>query len=236
MLREESYYNNKWKKAPIVYSGRTLKTSNNRIGIDVKTFVTTNDEILKEIITKYRLKKSSHDQTAHAIQKWVVRYLTYKYDSESSNCPEFWQFPFETVQSQIGDCEDGAILIASLCINAGIPPFRVKIAAGYVQSAPTAPQGGHAYAIYLADDGNWRILDWCYYEDSRTPVNRKPLAKNGGYRNCYKDVWFTFNSDYSWNQKSLDINGRLTKDGESEVLTESKIESIMKDVEDKYNE
>ncbi len=211
-LKNESYYNNKWPKAPIIYSGRALRGKKDRVGADVKNFITTNDVILNDIVAKYSLKKISHDETAWTIQKWVVRFFTYKYDDESNQCPEFWQFPFESFHSKVGDCEDGAILITSLCVAAGIPSWRVKVAAGYVQSSPTAPQGGHAYCLYLAEDGDWRILDWCYYEDSKLPVNQKPLAKNGGYKGCYKDVWFTFNNEYSWNQKNLTVGGRMAND------------------------
>jgi hypothetical protein len=210
MLKEESYYNDKWKKAPIIYSGRALRTKDERIGVDVKSFILPNDEILKKITRKYKLKKRNHDDTALAIQKWVVNYLTYKYDKDSSDCPEFWQFPFESIASKLGDCEDFAILIASLCRNADIPAFRIKVAAGYVQASKTAPKGGHAYAIYLASDGDWRILDGCYYQDSHIKMLKKPLAKNGGYNNCYKDVWFTFNDEYSWNQKSLKVSNRIS--------------------------
>lgn len=209
---DENYWNNKWPKSPIIYSGRALRGSKDRIGVDVKTFITTNDEILKDIVSKYRLQKRDHDSTAHAVQNWVVRFLTYKYDDDQNQCPEFWQFPFETLQSEIGDCEDGAILITSLMIEAGIPAWRTKVAAGYVQSSPTAPQGGHAYNIYLADDGEWRICDWCYYEDSHLAPKDKPLAKNGGQKDAYKDTWFTFNNLFAWNQESLTLGARISND------------------------
>lgn len=174
---DETYWNNKWPKAPIIYQGRTLKLESDRIGVDVKTFISQDDEILKEIVKKYKLKKSTDNETAWAVQKFVVKKLTYKYDDESVKVPEYWQFPFETVQGRVGDCEDGAILIAALCINAGIPAYRVKVAAGYVQSSPTAPQGGHGYCIYLASDDNWRILDWCIVDNKRTLIQTPNGAK-----------------------------------------------------------
>lgn len=242
---DESYWNNKWPKAPIIYNGRALRGKSDRIGVDVKNFIVTNDELLRDVISKYRLKKRDHDETAWAVQKWVVKFLTYKYDEESVNCPEFWQFPFESLQSAIGDCEDGAILITSLLINAGVPSWRCKVAAGYVQSSPTAPQGGHGYAIYLANDGEWRILDWCYYEDSRTRVQDKPLAKNGGYNNCYKETWFTFNNEFSWNQESLRLGARITEgpagetsERKEELLNEgqTEIDDIMSRIDEKVGD
>lgn len=215
-LFDANYWNMKYPTAPIIYSGRTLKTSSSPIKIDVKNFICENDNILLDILKRNRLIKTSFNATALAIQKWVVKNIKYVADEKTSNCPEFWQFPFETLASGTGDCEDMHILEASLLINAGIPDWRVKVAAGYVQEAPTAPQGGHAYCIYLADRPEsekkleWIILDTCYFSDESIPCESKPLAKNGGYNGCYKEVWFSFNSKNSWNQKSLDIiDGRI---------------------------
>jgi len=242
-MKDANYYNKKWKRSPIIYGGRALRGRKDRINVDVKNFITTNDAILDNIVKKYRLKKSSTDATVLAVQKWVVKFLTYKSDDKENQTPEFWQFPFETLQSQIGDCEDGAILITSLCIAAGVPPFRVKVSAGYVQSAPHAETGGHAYAIYLASDSEWRIIDWCYFQDSNIKVLKKPLAKNGGQRNAYKETWFTFNNEYSWNQTSLKLGGRISNDvadlssnTKEETLTESKtqMKDILADIDKKY--
>jgi len=103
-LKNEKYYNDKWPKSPIVYSGRALRGSSDRIGVDVKNFISTNDVIIQDIIKRYKLKKRNADATALAIQKWVVKFFTYKYDDEQNQCPEFWQFPFESIHSKIGDC------------------------------------------------------------------------------------------------------------------------------------
>lgn len=236
---DKSYWDNKWRKSPVIYKGRVLRGDKERISVDAKAFITEEDEMLRKIISRNRLRKRNFDDTALAIQQWVVRFLTYKYDDENSNAPEFWQFPFETLHSNIGDCEDGAILIASLMINAGVPPWRVKVAAGYVQSSPTAPQGGHAYCLYLANDNNWRILDWCYHQDSRTRIQDKPLAKDGGQRNAYKDIWFTFNSEHSWAGTSISVfDSRMSKNRTTQkekVLQERKDDSlpVVKEAEEK---
>lgn len=207
---DENYWNNKWPKAPIIYNGRTLKNSKNPIPIDVKNFIEKDDAILQKVISTFNLKKPTHDETALEIQKWVVGFLTYKGDNDNVEVPEYWQFPFEVINSKIGDCEDGAILMASLCENAGIPAWRIKVAAGYVQPEPTAPQGGHAYCVYLAEDAEWRIIDWCYYQDSSIPIKDKPLAKDGGQKKSYKEIWFTFNSQYSWTQVSFELEKRVS--------------------------
>lgn len=245
MVKEADFWNNKWQQAPVTYSGRALRGHSERIVCDVKCFITPNDAILAEVIHDYQLKKNTFNATAHAIQKFVVRFLNYAGDEEASDCPEFWQFPFETLQSGIGDCEDGAILIASLMIQAGIPAYRVKVCAGYVQESPTAPQGGHAYCIYLADNKgsskNWVVLDWCYYEDSDLTPEDKPLAKAGGYNGCYQDIWFTFNNEFSWNQESLEIEARRISRSQSTPLrehmpVEMTLKSVMKKIKDKIKD
>ena len=212
------YWNNKWPKSTVIYGGRALRTKQPQIGIDVTEFITPHDAILQQIVIDYKLTKDTPNATAWACQQWVVKFLTYIEDSKSSSEDEFWQYPYEVVQYGIGDCEDGAILMANLMINAGIPTWRVKCAAGYVQQAPTAPQGGHCYCLFLADVQTeekklaWKIMDWCYAEDSKLSVEQKPFARDGGYKGWYKDVWFTFNADYAWAADDVTIpQGRVSQ-------------------------
>jgi len=248
------YWNNKYIKAPIIYTGRALrgKYSKELIDVDVKTFIKKNDEILKFIIKQYNLRKNTPNETALAIQQFVVSYMKYIYDEESSECPEFWQFPFESIQSGIGDCEDGAILICSLMINAGIPSWRCKVAAGGVIANPFAPSsgneelGGHAFALYLADRPEsprkleWIILDWCYLEDPDIQCEKKPLAKDGGHYGAYKQIWFTFNDEYSWAQNSIELGTTRVKQLKEKVkAVESKqkeFKSIEKIIENVFKQ
>lgn len=207
------YWNNKWEKKSVIYTSRTLPKRTTEISTDVRSFICANDDIVKELIEKYDLKKKTYNETAHACQKFVVDFLTYTDDETNDGAEEFWQFPCETIASRLGDCEDGAILMASLMINAGIPNWRVKVAAGTVQPQPTAPLGGHAYCIYLADRADetkeWEIHDWCYFEDSAVPTGKKYLAKDGGYKGVYKDIWFTFNNQYAWSNEISKVEGRV---------------------------
>ncbi|MHA2289919.1 MAG: DUF4332 domain-containing protein [Promethearchaeota archaeon] len=212
------YWNSKWDTAPIIYTGRALRGESykKQIDADVKTFIKDNDAILWHVITQVGLRKETPNDTALAIQNFVCNFLKYKYDDETVDCPEFWLFPFEAIQSEIGDCEDGAILIASLLINAGIPAWRVKVCAAQVFADPVfAPSdtelGGHAYCIYLADRSEserkleWVILDWCYLQDPEVPIEEKPLARNGGQEGAYQEIWFTFNNENSWSQSSFEV-------------------------------
>jgi predicted flap endonuclease-1-like 5' DNA nuclease len=228
------YWNTKWEKAPIIYTARALRGESykKQIDADVKTFIKDNDAILWYVISQAKLHRETANETAWIIQKFVCDFLNYIGDDESVECPEFWQFPFESIQSEIGDCEDGAILIASLLINAGIPSWRVKVVAAQVMTNPLFPsseEGGHAYCIYLADSPEssrkleWVILDWCYLQDPEVAIEKKPLARDGGQDGAYKQVWFTFNDRYSWAQSSFEVReGRISqnrKAKQEEVLT-----------------
>jgi hypothetical protein len=218
------YWNSKWDTAPIIYTGRALRgeSYSKQIDVDVKAFIKNNDAILWHVLTQLNLRKDTPNDTALSIQNFVCNFLKYKYDDIVSECPEFWLFPFEAVQSEIGDCEDGAILIASLLINAGIPSWRVKVCAAQVMADPIfAPSdtelGGHAYCIYLADRPEserkleWVILDWCYLQDPEIPIKEKPLARKGGTEGAYREIWFTFNGLYSWAQSSFEVGSRISK-------------------------
>ena len=246
------YWNSKWVTAPIIYTGRALRgeSYNKQIDVDVKAFIKKNDAILWHVLTQLNLRKDTPNDTALGIQNFVCNFLTYKYDDIASECPEFWLFPFEAVQSEIGDCEDGAILIASLLINAGIPSWRVKVCAAQVMADPIfAPSdtelGGHAYCIYLADRPEserkleWVILDWCYLQDPEIPIKEKPLARNGGTEGAYREVWFTFNDLNSWAQSSFEVkegrisNNRTTQKDEVLAPLEEILRSLASDTVDK---
>ena len=242
------YWNNKWEKAPIIYTGRALRGKDyyKQIDADVKSFIKNNDAILYHVINQAQLKKETFNETALTVQDFVNGFFKYKFDEETSDCPEFWQFPFESIQSGIGDCEDGAILTASLLINANIPSWRVKVAGGGVLTDPvSAPSdtelGGHAWCLYLADRPDskrgleWVILDWCYAQDPEVPIEEKPLAKDGGQQGGYKETWFTFNDEYSW---ALDLtqiptgrisNNRTTRKDEVIIKMEDLMRNFAKD-------
>ena len=241
------YWNTKWETAPIIYTGRALRAESykKQIDVDVKAFIKKDDAILWHVITQVGLRKETPNETALAIQSFVCNFLKYKYDDLTAEVPEFWLFPFESIQAEIGDCEDGAILIASLLINAGIPSWRVKVCAGEVIADPIfAPSesevGGHAYCIYLADRTDserkleWVVLDWCYLQDPEVPVEKKPLAGEGGQEGAYKDVLFTFNDEFSWAQTALEIKeGRISNNrttSKDEII--APLEDILKHVAD----
>jgi len=216
MNRLEEYWHEKHPRQRINYTGRSMSRVCNackgtsiseKLIIDVRSLITADDIMLQDIISQCNLKGSSHDDTMLRVQRFVVKNIKYVGDDANQGVPEYWQFPFETIQTQIGDCEDGAILIASLALNAGVPQFRVRVSAGMVQAAPTAPEGGHGYCTYLREsDENWTVIDWCYFENSVIEVCDKPIISSD---KRYKQVWFSFNHKFAYANKTFELSGRL---------------------------
>jgi hypothetical protein len=96
-------------------------------------------------------------------------------------------------------CDDGSILLASLMRNAGIPASKIRVCAGWVDAGKNAPLGGHAYTIYKASDGEFRVLDWCYLPNDLPVLQRLPYYQEPRY----KDIWFTFNDKGSWSKNRI---------------------------------
>jgi len=215
--REESrssllrnYYNEKYPITPTFYSGRVLPNSEKRIKVDVKVdvrdFFTLNDESLSLIVKSLKMTKMTDNQKALTCLKWVIEHVAYVSDNSRYGVPEYWCFPFETINTDngkmFGDCEDGSILLANLMILAGIPNWKVRINCGYVLSPQKKTLEGHAYTCFFDEDKeSWVILDWCYY------ANLLPISKRKEYKkeSMYKGVWFSFNNKYSFVKDAGDL-------------------------------
>ena len=68
------------------------------------------------------------------------------------------------------------------------------------------------------------------FQDPETPIEKKPLARDAGYKNAYRDIYFTFNDDHSWAQNAIEIKeGRISRNRQAkrdEVI--APIEDILK--------
>jgi len=202
-------YENIYPSQRITYKGRHIESKNTSIqlDVDVKNFVQPDNFAYNFAGVAGANNVKSFDHKAWYIQKAVCNYMEYVSDEENEGYTEFWQFPFETLGLRCGDCEDGAILMASAMIASGIPSNRVRVYAGWVKTGnPEQPLGGHAYVAYLRNyDTLVTPLDWCYLADPDTHIyNKTPLARNGNYG----DVWFSFNNQKSWGERPLRFSSR----------------------------
>lgn len=207
LIKDKLYWYGKHPRTVQLYDGRPAPNGK-AYKMDVRRFVWSEDATLDSLVASDQIYHELPDVTAWHAQRWVVRHLRYVDDVKLGRT-EYWLFPPEAIAQGTGDCEDGAILMASLLLNA-LPfehQWRVRVAAGWVDAGAGAAQGGHAYCVYIRTTDNQPVvLDWCYMEDSETPVEKKPLLKSVLQ---YRDVWFSFNHEHAWSHLSFEMAGRV---------------------------
>jgi len=152
-------------------------------------------DFIKSIVEKEKFKDVKDlDDRMFSIFRWVCRTLRYVGDKQNWDVGEYWATAQETIEEKKGkgDCEDGAIVTLLLARASGIPHERIKIACGNVKG------GGHAWALYTANDGAIYCMDWCYWRDYTGFPMRKSLYELSNYYYGQK-IWFAVNdiSGYS---------------------------------------
>ncbi len=192
---KEKYYNHKYPSMPILYKGRHIPNTKDRIDIDVRTFLNPNDYLIQEIVEEHILPENkTDDEKALECLKWVVTNTKYVSDKKKGH-REFWQFPYETLYYMTGDCEDQSILLANLMEASGIPYWKIRLTAGWVKTRNG--RGGHAYVVYYCEEKNkWVVLDATYYYNFKKIKDRIEYKKEGRYLS----IWFSWNSKYAFSK------------------------------------
>jgi len=191
--KREAVWRSKFDIEPIIYRAQN---GNPR---DVRTFLFDVSHILNIYIDYYNLKGWDDEDTMYKIVMWVIDNLQYVGDEVNKGQVEYWQNPEDTIITLKGDCEDGAILIKSLALAAGVPDWKVKILAGMVVG------GGHAYCTYIRSDETQVILDWCYWPN-RLRISERPQRAS---ETNYKEVWFSWDKKYGYAPKPTEYtNGQ----------------------------
>lgn len=144
---------------------------------------------------------SSNDDKATAIIQWVLRNFPYAEDRDNYGYEELWVPPTFALHKGSGDCEDGAFIVHSLLLHAGIPYERVRTYGGLVEVDQGAATGGHAWTAYRREsDNEWVILDTSY-RPTLAAVDDRPLMKDASR---YVDNFFYFNALYWVNLEDVD--------------------------------
>lgn len=99
----------------------------------------------------------SFDHRAHMIAAFVAEKIAYKCSRR-----DYWQFPDETLWVGEGDCEDRALLMASLMLVSGVSGFNVRVALGRIRVFPKPGKPreyDHAWVMYKNESGRWVLLE-----------------------------------------------------------------------------
>jgi predicted transglutaminase-like cysteine proteinase len=124
----------------------------------------------------------TNDQKLYKIEQWVIDNIEYVSDLEQYSENELWALPSMTLDSRQGDCEDGAFLIHSLALHAGVPSERLRTYGGIVTTNYGLGVGGHAWTAYQREiDDEWIIADWCYWATDTPLSERNPMSSNLKY-------------------------------------------------------
>jgi len=98
--------------------------------------------------------ETDEDLIALWVTQWVAQRITYTTDLLLYGVTEHWADPRKTFLYGAGDCEDFAFLVASIIINSGVAPSRVRVYMG------TANGVGHSWTAYRrTSDEEWIALD-----------------------------------------------------------------------------
>jgi len=158
----------------------------------------------------------SFDKRAWLIWKYVAEIIIYVYDKKAHDLPDFWMFPEELLRMLQGDCEDSTYLLCSLLLASGISPFCVRAVLGIVRDRNGEILGGHAWPVYLDEDGEWRLLESTL---ENVPAEM-PLADSL----TEKDLHFQYEPMLCFNQHHLwTVKPSVTKIGRYLELSERKV-------------
>lgn len=153
--------------------------------VDYRQYLQLGNQQIKNLVRTIVATGDTNDQKAEKILKWVTENITYTSDTDQYHLGEYWAKPTETLKSGKGDCEDGAFLLQSMLIAAGVPPDRVRTYAGLVKDGSYG-LGGHAWTVYKREtDNQWVDLDWCYYPDSNSIASRETFKVQDEYIDAY---------------------------------------------------
>ncbi|NPE26964.1 transglutaminase domain-containing protein [Methanococcoides sp. SA1] len=153
-------------------------------------------KLANDIIAKAGAR--TDDDKAYALMDWVQDNMKYRTDMKNHGVDELWSNPRQTLASGdssniagYGDCEDGAFLIMSLMLNAGIEADNVRFYGGLVKAGTGAATGGHGWVEYKRSDDEWVTLDWCYLPN-KLDIDDRPATRDD---NNYVSSWFVINGD-----------------------------------------
>jgi len=138
----------------------------------------------------------SFDLRAAVVSAYVAGMVRYS----TSQGRDPWQFPDETLFLRTGDCEDRALLIASLLIASGISNYNVRVALGQIRTVDDQARRArhdHAWVMYKTEAGLWTVLEPHAAQQLRA---KRPSPRRAGPVPVYAEYvpFFLFNDAHLW--------------------------------------
>ena len=135
---------------------------------DQQSFITPNDSSVStkvlEITGEYSGDVSEIWRDYKRLYSWVISNISYSYDSHMPILPgsisggliwqkDYWRMPEETLEDETGDCEDMAVLLASMLRSYNEENYQVWVL------GIRSEELGHVAVAFPVIDGELTILD-----------------------------------------------------------------------------
>jgi hypothetical protein len=146
----------------------------------------------------------SFDLRAYVVTEFVSEKIGYRRSDELDP----WQFPDETLKLRTGDCEDRALLIASMLLAAGISSFNVRVALGKFRAwfGEKHKDIDHVWVMYKDEAGKWQVIDPVAHVARSEKKDRKKdekKDKQGRLPDSAEYIpFFIFNDVHLWSTQS----------------------------------
>jgi hypothetical protein len=135
----------------------------------------------------------SFDYRAAMIAEFVSKKIKYERNDEIDP----WQFPEETLCLKSGDCEDRALLLASLMLCSGISPYNVRVCLGKMRLYFKRPDRhldcDHVWVMYKSENGQWQVIEPANATKHNVKEAPKDLPAQAEYI-----PYFMFNNTHLW--------------------------------------
>jgi transglutaminase-like putative cysteine protease len=156
-------------------------------GLGYEKYLQYHSSRLQSVAESIVSRGDVNDEKMFKLEQWVKDNIRYVSDAGNDGTPELWSFPTATLERTTGHCEDGAFLIHSLALHAGVPAERLRTYGGIVFADEYAlTVGGHAWTAYRRDmDDQWIIADWCYWAKDTPLSARIPMSDDHRYIDDY---------------------------------------------------
>jgi len=120
-----------------------------------------------EITGGYSGEVSDYWRDCERLYRWVVSNISYSYDSYMPILPEsisggliwqqdYWRMPGETLEDETGDCEDMAVLLASMLRSYNEGKYQIWV---LVIRSSVPEVKGHVAVAFPVEGGKLAILD-----------------------------------------------------------------------------
>lgn len=151
-------------------------------GADYEKYLQFPNPKIQALSTNIVSPGDTNDKMMYKIEQWTIKNIEYRTDIEGYGISELWVFPKVTLEKGYGDCEDGAFLLHSLGLHAGVPSDRLRTYGGLVVTSDNIGVGGHAWTAYRREiDNQWINLDWCYWSTDKPISERQPMEADFKY-------------------------------------------------------